>query len=214
MCTVMDLKKITLTLIMFVLLPLSVNAQTLADDEDDILLMIPPILAASATPVEVIPPVWTVVNEVCCSIGSATYSATVDGQTRGSTLSSCLAIEPSVPEVVVSTAGTKSVRSELNAASCGRLSFPRLEFPFEDSNLYVFQAVFNSSTGGVEVNVLTAALTPANRKAMSDVVQMKRLMTSGKTKLLLSKSVSIESAGRVNRKSEGDAQGSFQSVQQ
>jgi len=215
MRTIKDLEKITRSLLMLVLLPLSVSVgaqEATEGDDDDLLLLIPSIVAGSATPAVTLPPVWTVVNEVCCSTSSATYSATIDNQTRSSRLASCTATEPSVPGVAESTAGTKSIRSELNSSTCGRLPFPTFQFPFEDSTLYIFQTVFNASSGSVDVNVLTADITPANQKALDETAQMKRLMASGKVKLLLTKSISTEESN-TELKSSGETQGKFQSVQ-
>jgi len=198
MSTITTFKFIAITTLSCLCFIGSSNAQN--SDEDDLILLVPSIIASSQSQEPALPPQWTVVNEVCCSVSSATYSATIDGRTRSSALASCSAPAPSVPEFIDSVAGQKTVQSILTSSGCGDFPFSTFQVPFEESTSYVFQSVFNESNDSIEVNVLFAERTELDSSVSNNV---NLIMNDANVKKLQLRTIDVKALG---------AEGKFQSI--
>ncbi len=135
--------------------------------EDFLLLTMPPTIAAIANatpppPPVVVNPRWSVANEVCCSVSSATFRVSQGSQSLASTAQSCAVAAPQSSEVA-STAGNKSFAYSLSSPGCGPLS-GGFNFAFQNGTRYLFVAEFNGS--GVDVGVFSGPI--ASQTSNSD----------------------------------------------
>ena len=129
------------------------------DDDDDTLLMLIPSIVRAA-PVA-IPPQWGVDTNLCCTVGSLTFSATISGETRSSTLASCSS-SPSFSGYKTISSGNKSISSRYVGPSCGTGVFSTFTTPFEDNYRYLIRAEFD---GAPLVRVYRGALSRQASKA-------------------------------------------------
>ncbi len=128
-------------------------------EDDGFLLMVVPAIIASLS--EPIPPQWGVGSNLCCTVGSMTFSATIGGSTRSSTLASCNSAGTFSGYVNISS-GTKSISSRYSGPSCGTASFGTITTPFDNNYYYLVRAEFD---GSPLVRIYRGALNKQSSKA-------------------------------------------------
>ena len=149
-----------------------------AQEDDDLLLNLIPILAATSSNEEPIPPEWGIFNALCCPSSSATLTVTQGSTTQTSTRASCSVNAPN-PSFRVSTAGNRDFASTLRSDTCPNLMLP-FSLLLENNKRYVFQAELQNNMPAIAVFVqerTTARETLANNENVDPAKTMTKLQT-------------------------------------
>lgn len=132
---------------------------------DNLLLDIVPMLAQLARRNQVLPPQWGVLNGLCCTTSSTTFTLTIDGVTRQSVLSSCSA-DPTLQPLVESVSGVKSASGGLTSAGCGSVAFD-FDTEFIDSTNHIFAVdLVQGEVSVVELNQDRSAKSKLNDRSL------------------------------------------------
>ena len=133
----MSIKKLKTLVVIAVLSLVSLKSFAQTDEDDDLLLSIPPIIAG-ANPIALFAPEWGVFADLCCPTSSATFSVTLNGVTKRSVSPSC-AVESTFEGFSVSTAGNKNFSSTLSASNCPNFT-SNFSIEFDEGLRYLIQA--------------------------------------------------------------------------
>ena len=124
------------------------------EPDDDLILMIPSMIARMeppAPPPQPDPqPRWGVINEVCCTVGSFTFSATISGSTKSSRADSC-SVASTFSGYSNIAPGNSTVSSRYTSPSCGAASFSNFNLNLESQYDYLIASEFTGSS--IVVNV-------------------------------------------------------------
>ncbi len=142
---------------------LSKASPLFAQEDDDLLLTMPAILAATKEPEpDPFPPEWGVFNEVCCPTSRATFSVTLNGVTKRSTSPSCNAGgEASFEGFSTSTPGLKNFSSTLRASTCPDLG-SNFQIDFAEDTRYLIQIELQN--GAPTIVLFTQEITEPSPK--------------------------------------------------
>lgn len=133
----MSFKKLTQIITLAFLSALSITAFAQTEDDDDLLLFLPPIIAGS-TNTATFPPEWGLFLDFCCPTSAATFVLTVDGVTKRSVAPSCTR-ESTFEGFSVSTPGNKNFSGQVSANTCPTFS-TNFSLNFENNLRYLIQA--------------------------------------------------------------------------
>jgi len=133
----MSFKNLMQLITLALLSALSITSFAQTDEDDDLLLFLPPIIAGS-TNGATFPPEWGLFLDFCCPTSSATFVLTVDGVTKRSVAPSCNS-ESTFEGFSVSTPGVKSFTGQVSANTCPTFN-TNFTLEFENNLRYLVQA--------------------------------------------------------------------------
>lgn len=150
----------------------------ITDEDNDLLLMIPAIVAGSQSvpppPPSLPSPQWgAVLNGLCCTVGDLTFLVTVDGVTRSARVPNC-STGSSFAGYIKTNPGNKRISSRIAGESGCNLTFNQISLPFENNFQYLVSGEFNGSPivrvyrGSLKQNASSAENEQALMNAVND----------------------------------------------
>jgi len=134
----MSIKKLNSLIAIAFLSLMSLKSFAQTDEDDDLLLSIPPLISGAINPTASFAPEWGIFADLCCPTSSATFSVTLNGETKRSVSPSC-AVDSTFEGFSLSTPGNKNFSSTLSAANCPNFT-SNFSLEFEEGLRYLIQA--------------------------------------------------------------------------